>query len=91
MRLSLLYHLSIIWVYSADVAQQKYEYYLKAKGPKLKIDNDYELKEYIEKGLIQFYKVTSLTGNKESIVSAMPYKVISSEELTFETIFQTAI
>ena len=38
-----------IWVYSADVAQQKYEYYLKAKGPKLKIDNDYELKEYIEK------------------------------------------
>lgn len=50
-----------------------------------------ELKEYIEKGLIQFYKVTSLTGNKESIVSAMPYKVISSEELTFETIFQTAI
>lgn len=40
-----------IWVYSADVAQQKYEYYLKAKGPKLKIDNDYELKEYIEKSI----------------------------------------
>ena len=30
-----------IWVYSADIAQQKYEYYLKAKGPRLKIDNDY--------------------------------------------------
>ena len=40
-----------IWVYSADVAQQRYEYYLKAKGPKLKIDNDYELKEYIEKSM----------------------------------------
>lgn len=40
-----------IWVYSADVAQAKYEYYLKAKGPKLKIDNDYELKEYIEKSI----------------------------------------
>lgn len=40
-----------IWVYSADVAQKKYEYYLKAKGPKLKIDNDYELKEYIEKSI----------------------------------------
>ena len=40
-----------IWVYSADVAQQKYEYYLRAKGPKLKIDNDYELKEYVEKAI----------------------------------------
>lgn len=42
-----------IWVYSADIAQQKYEYYLKAKGPKLKIDNDYELKEYVEKSIKQ--------------------------------------
>ena len=40
-----------IWVYSADVAQEKYEYYLNAKGPKLKIDNDYKLKEYIEKAI----------------------------------------
>lgn len=40
-----------IWVYSADVAQQKYDYYLRAKGPKLKIDNDFELKEYIEKSI----------------------------------------
>ena len=44
-------HLEEIWVYSADIAQQKYEYYLKAKGPKLKIDNDYELKEYVEKSI----------------------------------------
>lgn len=40
-----------ICVYSADVAQQRYEYYLKAKGPKLKIDNDYELKKYVEKSI----------------------------------------
>lgn len=40
-----------VWVYSADVAQSRYEYYLKAKGPKLKIDNDYELKEYVEKSI----------------------------------------
>ncbi len=40
-----------IWVYSADIAQQKYEYYLEAKGPDLKIGNDYELKEYIEKSI----------------------------------------
>ena len=40
-----------IWVYSADVAQQKYDYYIHAKGPKLKIDNDYELKEYVEKSI----------------------------------------
>ena len=44
-------HLEEIWVYSADVAQQKYEYYIHAKGPKLKIDNDYELKEYVEKSI----------------------------------------
>lgn len=40
-----------IWVYSADVAQQKYDYNIHAKGPKLKIDNDYELKEYVEKSI----------------------------------------
>ena len=40
-----------IWVYSAEIAQEKYEYYLRAKGPKLKIDNDYELKEYVEKSI----------------------------------------
>lgn len=45
-----------IWVYSADVSQQKYEYYLKAKGPKLKIDNDYELKEYVEKSIKEYKK-----------------------------------
>ena len=40
-----------IWVYSADVAQKKYDYFIRAKGPNLKIGNDYELKEYIEKSI----------------------------------------
>lgn len=38
-------------VYSADVAQKRYDYYIHAKGPKLKIGNDYELKKYIEKSI----------------------------------------
>lgn len=45
-----------IWVYSADVAQERYEYYLKAKGPNLKIGNDYELKDYIEKSIKEYKK-----------------------------------
>lgn len=40
-----------IYVYSADIAQKKYNYYIRAKGPNLKIGNDYELKEYIEKSI----------------------------------------
>ena len=38
-------------VYSADIAQQKYNYYIQGKGPQLKIDNDYKLKEYVEQGI----------------------------------------
>ena len=44
-------YLEEIWIYSADVAQQKYDYYIHAKGPQLKIDNDYKLKEYVEKSI----------------------------------------
>lgn len=40
-----------IWVYSADVAERKYQYNLKAKGPDLKIGNDYQIVEYIENGI----------------------------------------
>ena len=40
-----------IYVYSADIAQNKYEYNKTGKGPQLKLGNDYELKEYIEKGI----------------------------------------
>lgn len=46
---------TVMWedklVYSADIGQQKYEYNLRAKGPDLKIANDFELKEYIEKSI----------------------------------------
>lgn len=38
-------------IYSADTAQRKYEYNIRAKGPELKIGADYELAEYIENGI----------------------------------------
>ena len=37
-----------IWVYSADVAEQKYRYELTGKGPQMKLDNDREFVKYIE-------------------------------------------
>ena len=40
-----------IYVYSAEIAQNKYEYNKTGKGPQLKLGNDYKLKEYIEKGI----------------------------------------
>lgn len=43
--------LKFIKVYSADVAQRKYDYYIHSKGPELKIGNDYKLAEYIENGI----------------------------------------
>ena len=60
-----------IWVYSADVAQARYEYYLKAKGPKLKIDNDYELKEYVEKSIKQDKKSPEVIAEE---IKMMPFK-----------------
>ena len=41
------------WIYSADTAEEKYQYYLRAKGPELKIGSDYELVKYIENGIKQ--------------------------------------
>jgi IS30 family transposase len=40
-----------IYVYSAYVAQQKYDYYIHSKGPEIKLGTDYKLAEYIEKGI----------------------------------------
>lgn len=37
-----------ISVYSADIAQGKYDYNIKAKGPDIKISSDYDLAIYIE-------------------------------------------
>ena len=39
--------------YSADIGQQKHDYAATAKGPSLKIGNDYELVEYIENLIIK--------------------------------------
>ena len=40
-----------IYVYSAYVAQQKYDYYIHSKGPEIKLGTDYKLAEYIENGI----------------------------------------
>lgn len=40
-----------IWVYSADISEQKYRYNMTAKGPNIKLDANYKLVEYIENGI----------------------------------------
>lgn len=40
-----------IMVYSADVSEEKYRYNMTAKGPNIKLDSNYRLVEYIEKGI----------------------------------------
>ena len=40
-----------IWVYSAEISEKKYRYNMTAKGPTIKLDNDYKLAEYIENGI----------------------------------------
>lgn len=45
--------LTIKTVYSADIAQEKYDYNIKAKGPELKIGNDLELVKKIEEKIIK--------------------------------------
>lgn len=44
-------NLEVIYVYSADVSEQKYRYNMTAKGPNIKLDADYKLAEYIENGI----------------------------------------
>ena len=60
-----------IWVYSADVAQEKYEYMKTGKGPKLKIGNDYELKEYVEKSIKKDKKSPEVIAEE---IKAMKFK-----------------
>ena len=43
--------LEVIYVYSAEVSEQKYRYNMTAKGPNIKLDNDYKLAQYIENGI----------------------------------------
>jgi len=43
--------LEIKYVYSADISEQKYRYNMTAKGPNIKLNNDYKLAEFIENGI----------------------------------------
>lgn len=67
--------------YSADVGQQKHEYAGTAKGPRLKIGNDYVLVEYIEKKIIEEkmspYAVAELIKqNREQFKTKISYRTI---------------
>jgi len=44
-------NLELIYVYSADISEQKYRYNMTAKGPNIKLDTDYKLALYIENGI----------------------------------------
>jgi len=63
---NLMSDLREIWVYSADVAEDKYQYYLRAKGPMLKLDNDIKLVKHIENEIIVEKK------SPEAIVMELP-------------------
>ena len=41
----------IVYVYSAEVSEQKYRYNMTAKGPNIKLGTNYKLIEYIENGI----------------------------------------
>lgn len=50
-----------------------------------------EFKLFCEYGLINLYKVTSLTSNKNTIASALNMSFLPADKITFELIFQSAI
>jgi len=57
-------------------------------------EGDYSTEQFINfcnKGLIQLYKVTSLTSNKETILNAIKIDYIELDRCNFELIFQTAL
>lgn len=62
-----------IEVYSADYAQEQYDAQLKWKGPKIKIGNDYEFVEYIEKGIKKGKKSPEILI-KEIEINKLEYK-----------------
>ena len=74
-----------IWVYSAEVAQKRYEYYLKAKGPKLKIGNDYELKAYVEKSIKEDKKSPEVIAKE---IKTMNFKTKMLMSISKCTIYQ---
>ena len=70
-----------IYVYSADVAQQRYDYYIHSKGPDIKLGTDYKLAEYIEKGIKEEKKspeilINDIAKNKLEFKSKVCAKTI---------------
>lgn len=68
-------HLIERYEYSADKAQETYNYNIKAKGPELKIFNDYELVKYIEN------EINENNKSPEAIVEE-----IKTKGLVFKTV-----
>ena len=64
-----------------------YDYSIIATVPNLTDDYDQFLK-YIETGLVGFYKITALTGNKEKVKNSMPQVELKLEECSFDLLQQ---
>ena len=66
--------------YSADIGQQEHDYAATAKGATLKIGNDYELVEYIERLIIREkmspYAVSEKIKQNEKFKTTLSYKTI---------------
>ena len=66
--------------YSADIGQQKHDYAATAKGPMLKIGNDYELVKYIENLIINEkmspYAVAEKIKQSGKFKTTISYKTI---------------
>ena len=71
--------------YSPEIAQQRYEEHLKAKGGELKIGDDYELAEYIEKKIVEEnYSPAAVVGEIKTL--GLSFKVQISEKTIYNYI-----
>lgn len=71
--------------YSPDIAQQRYEANLKAKGGELKIGNDYELAEYIERKIVdEGYSPAAVVGEINTL--GLSFKTEISEKTIYNYI-----
>ncbi len=82
--------------YSADVAQEKYDYNLKGKGQELKIGSNYEMAKYIEQGIKEYKKSPevlviegSLNINAKTIRNYIKKGFILDIKLLNATLFYT--
>lgn len=57
-------------------------------APNIKCDSYEDFLRYIHNGLITFFKVESLTSNKETLKSKLGFKGIPTEEYTFDLLFE---